>query len=289
MREADPSMYRASMNARYVSLVVPIVAANIAGAVVAIHGTSMERTMIAEAGAIFGAALVSSIAGFAFAALAGALLFHGGGTPLHIVQLIIINSIVIQTYSLVWLRKSIRWTSLRPYLLGGIVGLPAGLFLLYHVEVAIYLRGLGAFLIAYGAYMLLHRPLVLNVDGKPGTLMDALAGALGGITGGFAGFPGAFVTIWCSQRGWDKVRQRAITQPYILVMQIITLAVLGVLSQSLRASAPIFDTSVLLDAPCALAGAFIGIHLFRRITDVQFQRVICALLVASGVSFIHLH
>jgi uncharacterized protein len=36
------------------------------------------------------------------------------------------------------------------------------------------------------------------------------AGALGGIAGGLAGFPGLFVTIWCSMRGGDKLQQRAV-------------------------------------------------------------------------------
>jgi hypothetical protein len=56
--------------------------------------------------------------------------------------------------------------------------------------------------------------------------LDAAAGALGGITGGLAGFPGSFATIWCSMRGWDKLRQRAVYQPYILGMQLVTIACL---------------------------------------------------------------
>ena len=32
--------------------------------------------------------------------------------------------------------------------------------------------------------------------------------------------PGSFVTIWCSMRGWDKLRQRATYQPFILAMQV---------------------------------------------------------------------
>ncbi len=36
------------------------------------------------------------------------------------------------------------------------------------------------------------------------------------ITGGLAGFPGAFVTIWCGLKGWDKAHQRGVYQPFIL-------------------------------------------------------------------------
>ena len=60
-------------------------------------------------------------------------------------------------------------------------------------------------------------------------MADALAGALGGITGPLAAFPGAGVTIWCGMRGWDKVEQRAVYQPYILIMQLIGVSTLYLL------------------------------------------------------------
>ena len=52
---------------------------------------------------------------------------------------------------------------------------------------------------------------------KGGPLADLAVGALGGITGPLAAFPGAFLTIWCGMRGWDKVAQRSIYQPDIRI------------------------------------------------------------------------
>ncbi|MDB5374602.1 MAG: sulfite exporter TauE/SafE [Belnapia sp.] len=60
----------------------------------------------------------------------------------------------------------------------------------------------------------------------PGAL---LAGAVGGITGGPAAFPAALVVIWCGLLGWPKIRQRAVFQPYILVMQVATLGLIRLL------------------------------------------------------------
>jgi hypothetical protein len=37
----------------------------------------------------------------------------------------------------------------------------------------------------------------------------------------------AFVTMWCSVRGWDKSVQRGVTQPFILAMQLVTVACLA--------------------------------------------------------------
>lgn len=92
----------------------------------------------------------------------------------------------------------------------------------YVLEQVVRLRGIerqlgmGVGLVCYGLYMLMRRPARLGSGPSP--TADALAGALGGLTGPLAAFPGAGVTIWCSMRGWDKVGQRAVYQPYILLM-----------------------------------------------------------------------
>jgi hypothetical protein len=137
-----------------------------------------------------------------------------------------------------------------------------------------YAAGLGLLLCGYGGYVLLgRRPRFVR-----GTVWrDAAAGALGGLAGGLAGFPGSFVTIWCSMRGGDKVQQRAIYQPYILAMQVVTLACLGS-----QAPAGIRATQALAFVPFALLGAVAGLALFQRMTNAQFRVALGALLAASG-------
>ena len=92
----------------------------------------------------------------------------------------------------------------------------------------------GSFCCAYGSYAVFRRD-DLVVRGS--TWRDAAAGALGGLAGGLAGLSGSFVTIWCSMRGWDKLRQRAVYQPFILVMQVGTLACLRVAAPSAQLAA----------------------------------------------------
>ena len=113
------------------------------------------------------------------------------------------------------------------------------------------------FITAYAGYLLL-RKTVRVVRGT--AWRDAIAGALGGITGGLAGLPGSIVTIWCGMRGWDRLRQRAIYQPYILVMQIATLVALRFQRlQDEHRARPRF-------VPFALLGAMGGLALFHRMT-----------------------
>src|SRR5713226_3313695 len=62
--------------------------------------------------AVFVASTVSSIAGFAFSALCGALLFHLMNSPVYAVHVMIVCSIAIQLLSVATLWRSIDWRSL---------------------------------------------------------------------------------------------------------------------------------------------------------------------------------
>jgi uncharacterized membrane protein YfcA len=233
---------------------------------------------IATAAAVLIAALVSSIAGFAFSALAGSALANLGMDPLRAVQSMAVCSIAIQLYGVWKVRDSIHWRSLWPMLAAGAVTIPLGVWLLVRIDGLVYAAGLGAFLVGYGAYTLLRREARVV---RGGAWRDAVAGALGGITGGLASFPGAFVTIWCSMRGWDKLRQRAIYQPYILAMQIATIICLRWQSPTRLSVGD--DLSLV---PFALLGALGGLAVFQRLSSRQFQVAVGMLLAVSGVGLL---
>ena len=79
--------------------------------------------------AVFAASIVSSIAGFAFSALSGALLFHLMDSQVHAVHVMIVCSIAIQILSVATLWRTIQWRCLRIFLIGGLIGVPAGVYL----------------------------------------------------------------------------------------------------------------------------------------------------------------
>jgi uncharacterized protein len=238
-----------------------------------------ERASAVVAGvatAVFVAALVSSIAGFAFSALAGAPLLFLLGDPVHAVATMVMCSIAIQAYCVFALRRSIQWRTLWPFLAAGIVAVPVGVWLLVRIPVGIFAVGLGVFLTAYGLYMLFRgAPPVLRGTWRA----DAVAGVLGGLTGGLSGFPGAFVTIWCGMRGWSKERQRAVYQPYILAMQVVALVALG-----FQVPGVIGRETLLLYMPLALLAACLGFAVFRRLSTRQFTVAVNAMLLVSGVA-----
>ena len=229
--------------------------------------------------AVLLASTASSIAGFAFSALCGALLFHLMDSPVYAVQVMIVCSIAIQLFSVATLWRSIDWRSLPIYLIGGILGVPAGVYLLLHLPSDAYRDAIGGLLIVYGGYLLLRWPTRAL---RMGPLADACAGFLGGLSGGLAAFPGAFVTIWCGLKGWDKARQRGVYQPFILGMQPITLLVIYLMRPSASIAMQL-DWKTLTFIPAALLGAWLGLCIFKRLSDRQFELAVNLLLIASGV------
>ena len=240
-------------------------------------GIGDDHTFVVAA-IVAASALVASIAGFAFSALAGSAFAYLGVDPVHAVQTMVVCSIAIQLYAVWKIRASIHWFPLWPMMAAGLATVPLGVWVLLHTDSAVYGIGLGVFLTAYGCYAVFRRDGIV-VRGS--AWRDAIAGALGGVVGGLAGFPGAFVTIWCSMRGWDKLQQRAVYQPYILVMQFVTIV-------CLRWQGPgnvhVFDD--LRFVPFAVLGGIAGLALYQRMTNRQFHAAVSGLLLVSGLGLL---
>jgi len=229
---------------------------------------------------VFSASTISSVGGFAFSAICGAVLFHVVAAPIHAVQIMLVSSIAIQAMSVSALRNQLDWHLLGTFVAGGAFGLPFGIYLLLHTSHALYTLLFGGVLIAYGTWMLFRPPLQV---GATHWVADVLVGVIGGVTGGVAAFPGAFVTVWCGTKGWDKGRQRGVYQPYILIMQLMTL---GLIALNGHTSGGGFDPTVLFYIPAALAGAWLGLSYFHRLSDRQFDLAVNGLLVASGAGLV---
>ena len=232
-------------------------------------------------GAVFVAALTSSIAGFAFSAICGARLFHLLDDPVHVVEIMMICSVGGQALMVWSLRRDIRWRGVSVFVGGAAVGLPLGVYVLLHSRPVLYTHVIGGLLVLYAAFMIFRRPIVLQ---RQHALWDGFAGFLGGVTGGAAAFPGAFVTIWCGFKGWSKERQRGVYQPFILIVQLAGLAILAV--SSLGAGARSFDFSGIEYLPAMLLGSSCGMACFKWLNDRQFSLSVNLLLAVSGLSFL---
>jgi uncharacterized protein len=226
--------------------------------------------------AIFIAASVSSTVGFAFSAIAAAMIFHFVSDNVEAVQIMMVASIAIQAYSVAGMWRTISMRACAPFLIGGAATIPAGIYLLLCFRSQTYILAMGMGLALYGAYMLLRQPPSIR---RGGAFTDVAIGALGGITGPLAAFPGAFVTVWCGMRGWDKVVQRSVYQPYILIIQILTLGGL-----SISAGRSVINANMIAYALPAVAGAWLGLQVFQKMSDAQFRTLVNVALIVSGIA-----
>ena len=235
-------------------------------------------TLMATLLSILAGSLVAGLAGFAFSATAGALLFHWL-PPLEAVPLLLACSITTQLLSIASLWHTMQWRQCVPYLAGGFVGIPVGAHLLEGLSPHIFAAGFGMFLVCYSAYMLTRPNLAVRGGGR---FAEIAAGFAGGITGGATAFPGAIPTIWCNLRGLPKGEQRGIVQPFILLMQIATLVYfskLGILASGTW-------KNYFWCVPVVIAGTWIGLRFFNRIDEVKFRRVVLFFLLVSGATLV---
>jgi uncharacterized membrane protein YfcA len=224
---------------------------------------------------VFACATIAGIAGFAYSALAGALLLHLHADPVSTIELLLVTSIAMQAFAVWSIRRTIRIRMLAAYLAGSLVTAPIGIYLLLSLHADVFAPVLGVLLILYSGYALAQPSLSVGYD-NPG--IRVVIGGLGGLTGAMAAFPAAFIAPWCRALGLDKQRQRAIVQPYILIMQVWTLVILW-------SAAPhrSFNFEHLQFVPPAIFGAYVGLSLYERLSTSQFNRVVALLLLASGL------
>lgn len=138
--------------------------------------------------------------------------------------------------------------------------------------------GFGLFLAGY-ALLMLRRPVVLQI-GRGGAPREAMVGFLGGWIGGLTAMPGAAPVFYCNLHGLAKAEQRAIVQPFILLMQLLAMAVM-IATGRLPAD---LGLHVALALPALGIGTLIGVVLFGRVRETGFRRAVLLLLLITGIS-----
>ncbi len=229
--------------------------------------------------AILFSALTSSIAGFAFSAICGGILFHLWDDHVRIVAIMIACSTANQAVMVWSLRREIRWADLPLYLAGGVLGVPVGAWALLHADRERFAQAVGLLLLAYGAWTAFGSRRVLRLEHP---VANAVVGFLGGVTGAAAAMPSLPLTIWCRLQGWDKDTQRALYQPFILLIQIAALLAILLLA-GVRGSG--FEAPDLLCIPAGLFGTHVGMGCYRGLSNRQFALAVNILVIASGLSF----
>ena len=236
-------------------------------------GISLDTLGILWLGALLGA-ITAGASGFAFALAATSIWLHRID-PVHSAVLATGCGVRLHLSTLWPQRKFIEPKRLAPFIAGGLLGVPVGVYLLAYTAPNVLKAALGIFLIAFGAFVL-SRPHFHRVE-RAGRKADAAVGFIGGILGGIGGYSGVLPTIWTQLRGWPKQIARGVYQPYIIVIQTISLVGIVLVTRDTTALVLLIEA-----LPPLLVGTWIGWRIYGRMDERRFRQALAILLMASG-------
>ena len=235
----------------------------------------MITTGVIVLGALCGG-FVTGLAGFGTGLTALAFWLHVVD-PVVAAALVVACSVVGQAQSLYTVRRAITWGRAWPFLAGGILGVPLGAASLQMIAPQTLKGLLGILLIGYTGMMLgLRRFPTIAWGGKAA---DGMIGFGGGALGGLAGLSGPLPTIWCGLRGWSADAQRAVYQPFNLIILAIVLCTY--ITQGAM-TGEIWEL-IFMCTPATILGTFLGIRTYGRVNERQFRVLVLWLLLVSGM------
>lgn len=225
------------------------------------------------------AGFVQGLSGFAFGMVAMSI-WAWGVEPRLAAVLSVFGALVGQVIAAVTVRRPFNKTVLMPFLAGGVLGVPVGIWLLPRFDVPLFQTCLGVLLAVWC-------PLMLFSDKLPpvrwgGRKADVVVGGIGGVMGGIGGFAGVVPTLWCTLRQMSRDEQRAIIQNFNLVMQTVAFSAHVVSGNVHTAMLPLLAmVGVLVFVPVLM-----GSKLYLGVSEITFRKIVLGLLTASGFALL---
>ena len=166
---------------------------------------------------------VTGLAGFGTGLVAAGVWFHAlePGTVPPLVALVSIGG---QAVASLFVRHAFDRRRAGPYLIGGVLGVPLGVAVLAVASPEALKLAVGLLLVAYTLLSMMAR----LPKPPPSRAADAAVGLGGGVLGGFAGLSGPLPVIWLRLRGGSADLQRAVYQPFNLVVRRLAAAAMAV-------------------------------------------------------------
>jgi uncharacterized membrane protein YfcA len=237
---------------------------------------ALSSGLIVASGAA-AAGFAQGMTGFAFASVALSI-WAWALPPQTAAPLAVFGALLGQVSSLASFRGGFEWPKIFPFVAGGAIGAPIGVFLLHNANTESFRLGVGVLLICYALFGLLFRDLGQVTRGGRG--LDALFGGIGGVLGGLGGMAGFAPAMWTQLRGWKRDLRRATMQAYNIAMHCLTIAIYartGTLSHA--------DLSqFLIVAPAMLIPSWLGARVYTRFSEQAFTRVVLIALGGSGIA-----
>jgi len=234
--------------------------------------------LVVALGAIV-AGFVQGLSGFAFGLVA--LSFWAWVLdPRLAATLSVFGALTGQLLAAFTVRRGFNLKTLLPFVLGGLAGIPLGVYLLPVLDMNWLKAILGTLLVLWCPAMLLSRRLPRVTAG--GRAADGVVGFAGGIMGGLGGFTGTLPTLWCTLRGYERDVQRSVVQNFSLSMLLVTMGTYVGTGIVTRDMLPMFA----IVAPAMLIPTLLGTRVYIGISDLRFRQIVLSLLTVSGIALL---
>jgi len=234
--------------------------------------------LVVALGAIV-AGFVQGLSGFAFGLVA--LSFWAWVLdPRLAATLSVFGALTGQLLAAFTVRRGFNLKTLLPFVLGGLAGIPLGVYLLPLLDMNWLKAILGTLLVLWCPAMLLSRQLPRVTAG--GRAADGVVGFAGGIMGGLGGFTGTLPTLWCTLRGYERDVQRSVVQNFNLSMLLVTMGTYVGTGIVTRDMLPMFA----IVAPAMLIPTLLGTRVYIGISDLRFRQIVLNLLTVSGIALL---
>jgi uncharacterized membrane protein YfcA len=235
------------------------------------------ETVLLLAGAV-AAGFVQGVAGFAFGMVAMSF-WVWSLEPQVAAVMVVFGSLAGQLVAVFSARRGLNGATLAPFLAGGALGIPLGVWALPMLDPA-------AFKLAIGTALSLGCPAMLWADRWPpvraGRLADAGIGAVGGVMTAVGGFGGLVPSLWCTLRRMDKDEQRSIMQNFNLAALSVTAG--GYLLAGVVTAPMVPQLAVVI--PALILPALLGMRVYAGLSPAQFRRVVLSLLSLAGLTMV---
>jgi uncharacterized protein len=225
------------------------------------------------------AGLVQGISGFGFSMVAVAI-WVWAMPPSLITVLAVFGGLVGQLVAVISVRRKMDWAVQLPFLIGGLVGVPIGVWLLPQLNPATFKTAMGALLLVCCPLMLLKSQ---TLSPRPvNRFFNGIAGFLGGISGGIGGFSGVVPTLWCTWQQMEKDQQRSVVQTFNL--SALALAMAGyVVTSTVK---PSMLLPMVVVAASLLIPVLLGAKIFRGVSPARFRQIVLGLLTFAGAAMV---
>ncbi|NOL49352.1 sulfite exporter TauE/SafE family protein [Pelistega europaea] len=200
--------------------------------------------------------------------------------PQQAAALSVIGGFTGQIIAAFTVRRGFNLRLLLPFIVGGLCGIPIGVYLLPYLDIYKFKALLGTFLIIVCPFMLFADKIPKMT--KVHHFWDIVGGLGGGVMGGFGGFTGTLPALWCTLRGFDRDTQRAIMQNFnfaMLVVVLISYSAKGIIRTEML---PTF----LIVSPIVICTSYLGTKAYHRISQQRFRQLILSLLTLSGLTML---